>query len=313
VTTTATSLVPPEAVTRYSPKIGVDLGATLSPLRRGAGDPTFRVDHRGIWRTVRTPDGPATLLFSAGAGWVDAAAWGPGAERAVAGVPELLGTGDDWAHLDLSSSPLLAETLRRNPGLRLPRTGLVLEAMLPAVLEQKVTGVEARRAWRYLLQKYGDKAPGPAPDGMRVFPTVEEWRRVPSWEWHRAGVGPQRSATIMRITAVASALERTVSLGRGGPAVEKVLRATPGIGIWTAAETMQRAHGDPDSPSFGDYHVPALVGWALAGHAVDDDGMAELLEPWRGDRERIVRLIGLSGVRKPARGPRMTIQDHRAH
>jgi 3-methyladenine DNA glycosylase/8-oxoguanine DNA glycosylase len=184
--------------------------------------------------------------------------------------------------------------------------------MLAAVLEQKVTGIEARRAWRQLIVRHGELAPGPAPDGMRVFPPADRWRQIPSWEWHSAGVGPQRSATIMRVCAVADSLERTVSLGRGGSVIEAKLRSIPGVGEWTAAETMQRAHGDPDSPSFGDYHVPALVGWALTGEPVDDDGMRQLLSPWPGHRERIVRLIGLSGVRKPARGPRMTIQDHRA-
>jgi len=127
------------------------------------------------------------------------------------------------------------------------------------------------------------------------------------------GVGPERSATIIRAAAVAVAVERTLELGRGGPSVEGPLRSIRGVGVWTAAETMQRAHGDPDSPSVGDYHVPALVGWALIGKPVDDDGMLELLEPWAGHRQRVVRLIGASGFEKPKFGPRMTIQDHRGH
>jgi 3-methyladenine DNA glycosylase/8-oxoguanine DNA glycosylase len=115
-----------------------------------------------------------------------------------------------------------------------------------------------------------------------------------------------------RIT-VASSLERTLADGRGGPAVASKLRSIPGIGVWTAAETTQRAHGDPDSPSVGDYHLPAVVGWALIGKPVDDDGMLELLEPYAGHRQRVMRLIEASGFRKPTFGPRMTIQDHRRH
>jgi 3-methyladenine DNA glycosylase/8-oxoguanine DNA glycosylase len=307
-----TTLVTPVVQTRYEPSTAVDIRSTLAPLRRGVGDPTFRITGSTHWRTVRTPDGPATLRLDADRHGVDASAWGPGAHWVIDGVPELLGQGDDWAHLDLAAVPFLAETRRRNPGLRLTRTRRVFEMMLAAVLEQKVTGIEARRAWRQLIVRHGELAPGPAPDGMRVFPPADRWRQIPSWEWHTAGVGPQRSATIMRVCAVADSLERTVSLGRGGSVIEAKLRSIPGVGEWTAAETMQRAHGDPDSPSFGDYHVPALVGWALTGEPVDDDGMRQLLSPWPGHRERIVRLIGLSGVRKPARGPRMTIQDHRA-
>jgi hypothetical protein len=299
--------------TCYSPRSPVNVAQTLGPLRRGAGDPTFRQEGTSTWRTVRTPDGPATMRFRPTGTAVDVTAWGEGAEWAIAGVPQLLGEGDDWGTIDVSGHALLADSLRRNPGLRLLRTALVFEAMLAAVLEQKVTGIEARRAWRQLIIRHGESAPGPAPEGMRVFPPAEVWRRIPSWEWHAAGVGPQRSATIMRVCAVASSLERTITLGRGGAEVERKLRSIHGVGVWTAAETMQRAHGDPDSPSVGDYHLASIVGWALIGKPVDDDGMLELLGPWAGNRERIVRLIGASGFRKPAFGPRMTIQDHRAH
>ncbi len=300
--------------TTYAPAVPVSLGATLRPLVRGAYDPTMRSDATGFWRTLRTPDGGATLrLTRAADGSIDATAWGDGAEWAIAGVPELLGAGDEWGGLDVSANAFLADSLRRNPGLRLLRTRQVFEMMLVAVLEQKVTGKEARHAWRVLLAKYGEPAPGPAPADMRVFPSAEVWRRVPSWEWHRAGVGPQRSDTIMRVAAVAASLERTVDLGRGGPDIERRLRSIVGVGVWTAAETMQRAHGDADSPSVGDYHLPSVVGWALIGKPVDDDGMLELLAPWAGHRQRVMRLIEVSGFAKPKFGPRMTIQDHRGH
>ncbi len=301
------------ARTRYAPRVPVSLRATLGVLRRGSYDPTFHIDDSAVWRTMRTPEGAATLRLSRNGDAIDAIAWGSGADWAIAGVPELLGEGDDWDDLDVSANPFLADSLRRNPGLRLPRSRLVFEAMLAAVIEQKVTTLEARRAWRYLLLKFGEAAPGPAPAGMRVFPSAAVWRRVPSWEWHRAGVGPQRSDTVMRITSVAASLERTLDLGRGGPLVERALRSILGVGVWTAAETMQRAHGDPDSPSVGDYHLPALVGWALIGKPVDDDGMLELLAPWTGHRQRIMRLITASGFAKPRFGPRATIQDHRGH
>ncbi len=297
--------------TVYAPAREVSLRRTLAPLRRGHADPTFRVLPDGIWRTLRTPLGAATLHLGSGPAGVTATAWGAGAAWAVEGVPELLGEGDDWSGLDVAASPFLADSRHRNPGLRLPRTRQVFEMLLPAILEQKVTGLQAHRSWRQLLWKYGDAAPGPAPEGMRVFPTADTWRRVPSWEWHAAGVGPQRADTIMRAVKVAASLERTLAHGRGGPAVERALRSIPGIGVWTTAETTQRAHGDPDSPSVGDYHLPALVGWALIGKPVDDDGMLELLEPWRGHRQRIMRLIESSGFAKPRFGPRITIEDHR--
>lgn len=299
--------------TTYAPRRPVGLRRTLAPLRRGLGDPTFRVEGERIWRTLRTPAGPATLAIERTADGVEARAWGDGAEWAIAGVPELLGEGDDWSDLDVSASPVLAASLHRNPGLRLMRTRQVFEMMLAAILEQKVTGEQARQSWRALLRKFGSPAPGPAPAGMIVFPNAEVWRRVPSWEWHRAGVGPERAAAALRAAGVAASLERTLDKGRGGVEVERALRSIPGIGVWTAAETMQRAHGDPDRPSVGDYHLPALVGWALIGRPVDDDGMLELLAPYAGHRQRVMRLIENSGIAKPRFGPRMTIQDHRGH
>ena len=297
----------------WNPEHPVDLKRTLRPLSRGSLDPTMRWDGAGMWRTVPAPTGPATLHLAVRDSAVHITGWGSGAEWAVAQVPELLGNGDDDEGFDVSGNAFLVEAQRRVGRLRLLRTGLVFEMMLAAILEQKVTGIEARRAWRQLILKHGTDAPGPAPDGMRVFPAPQVWRMIPSWEWHAAGVGPQRSRTALAAASVASGLERTLLLGRGGDEVARRLRSVPGVGVWTAAETSQRSHGDADAISVGDYHLPALVGWALIGRAIDDDGMLELLEPWRGHRQRVMRLIEHSGFEKPKFGPRMTIQDHRGH
>jgi len=298
----------------WAPDRPVDLRRTLGPLLRGSLDPTLRTDSTGVWRTSNTPEGPATVHLSVDcSGAVATAGWGSGAGWAVEQIPELLGVDDDWSGLDTSTHPLLARTRRATPGLRIPRTAEVFESLVPAVLEQRVVGADARRSWRQLVTRFGLPAPGPAPANMRVAPSPARWGRIPPWEWHLAGVDPGRARTVLAATRVADGLQRTVHRGRGGPAVTRALRTVPGIGAWTAAEVVQRAHGDPDTVSVGDFHLPAVVGWALAGRPVDDDGMLELLEPWRGHRHRVVRLIESSGMSKPRFGPRAIRQDHRAH
>ena len=300
----------PDARIEWRPADPVSIELALGPLQRANGDPTQRRSADGAWwRTVRTPAGPGTLRLAAAHGVVDARAWGEGARWLVDSVPTLLGADDDPSGFQ-PRHPVIAETARRLPHLRLGGLGVVFELVVPAVLEQRVTGREARRSWRELLRRFGEPAPGPAPAGMRVLPEPAVWRRIPSWEWHRAGVDPGRARTIVAAAEVAHRLDESLALPRD----ERLrrLRAVPGIGEWTAAEVAQRAWGDSDAVSVGDFHLPALVGWALAGRPVDDDGMLELLSCYPGHRHRAVRLVELSGVHIPSFGPRMPVGDIRA-
>ncbi|MDX6285653.1 MAG: hypothetical protein QOG53_1138 [Frankiales bacterium] len=252
--------------------------------------------------------GPATTRITGQRGAATAEAWGPGAEWVIATLPEQLGARDDVDGFTIDH-PLVRETHNAYPGLRISRSGLVLDVLVPAILEQKVTGTESCRSWRELLYRFGDPAPGPTPGHMRVPPSAATWARIPSWEWHRAGVDSKRSSTIIRCARAAARLEEAVAMDR----VEALrrLRAIPGVGAWTAAETAQRAFGDADAVSVGDFHIPALVGWALASRPVDDDGMLELLAPYAPHRHRVVRLIELSGFRKPRFAPRFAPRDYR--
>ena len=181
---------------------------------------------------------------------------------------------------------------------------------MPAVLEQKVTGVEARRSWRELCHRFGDPAPGPVPVRLRVPPTPAQIRAIPDWEWHRAGVDSARRRAILACAAVAHRLETACELG--GDAGRELLRRVPGIGVWTAAEVAQRAWGDADAVSVGDFHIPALVGWALLGRPIDDAQMLRVLAPYAPQRARAVRYVELSGFRKPRFGPRFSPRDYRA-
>ncbi len=292
----------------------VDVTGTLAPLRRGAGDPAHRVDAAGtFWWACATPGGDGALALSAASRTcVTARAWGDGAQWLLDRVPHLLGADDSWSSLDLAGHPLLREVLRRRPGLRLPATGLVLDALVPAVLEQRVTGGDARRAWRHLLRRFGTPAPGPAvAAGMHVPPSPRALLDIPSWSWHQLGVDARRQRAVRAAATVAGRLEECSAM-ESSAAIAR-LRVVPGVGAWTAAETVQRALGDPDAVSVGDYHLKDLVVHFFTGRPRgDDDEMLRLLEPWTGHRQRVVRLIEVSGVGKPRFGPRFAPVDIRA-
>lgn len=294
----------------WRPAGPLDVGATWGTLRRGAGDPSWQRAAGALWRAVRTPLGPATLRLPRRSpeAPVAAQAWGPGARWLLDELPTMLGEDDDAGGF-VPQHPVVADAWRRHPGWRVPRTGLVLEALVPAVIEQKVTGQEAFGGWRRVVRRFGDPAPGPgAALGLVVPPSAATLRGIPSWEWLRAGVSPQRADTVARVVAVAPRMEECA--GMASAQARRRLTATPGVGVWTAAETAQRALGDADAVSFGDYHVAANIGWALTGHPVDDHRLAELLEPYVGHRYRVQRLLELSGAMRPRRGPRMAPRRH---
>jgi 3-methyladenine DNA glycosylase/8-oxoguanine DNA glycosylase len=293
----------------WTPGYPLDLRGVLAPLRRGRGDPTMRVDTDGaVWRAGTTPEGPATLAIRRGAdAAVHATGWGPGARWALDGLPALLGDDDDDTGF-AAHHPLIAEARRRMPGLRLGATRRVWDVLVPAVLEQKVTGTEARRSWRELCWRFGERAPGPG--GLWVPPGPGALRAIPDWEWHRAGVDRSRRRGLIAAALVAHRLEGAVTLG--GAAGRELLRHVPGIGVWTAAEIAQRAWADADAVSVGDFHIPSVVGHALLGRSLDDEGMLEVLAPYAPQRHRAVRYIEACGVRKPRFAPRFSPRDHRA-
>jgi 3-methyladenine DNA glycosylase/8-oxoguanine DNA glycosylase len=283
---------------------------TLAPLRRGPRDPCFQVAGDGtIWRTSLLPSGPVTARISRhgrAPDVVQCEAWGSGAEEFVEALPALLGANDDASGF-VPRDPTVAAAHRRLPQLRLGRTGQVLEALIPAVIEQRVPGADAFSSWRVLVSKYGTPAPGPAPAAMRVPPAAEVWRHIPSWDFHRANVDPKRAQTVVACARRAASLERLVS--RPAAQARAALTSLPGVGEWTAAETAQRAFGDADAVSVGDYHISKMIGWTLLGHPVDDAVMLELLEPMRPHRHRVVRLLQASGLAyEPRRGPRLPVQ-----
>lgn len=276
----------------------IDLLLTLAPLAHGRGDATIRFSADGIWRASRTPQGAATLRLRPVDGGVTAEAWGPGARWALEHAAALIGADDEPSEL-VPHHRLVADLVRRFPGLRLPRSERPFEALLPAICEQKVTGVEARAAYRAIVAAHGEPAPGPG--GMRLPPQASVLARLPYFAYHPFGMEKRRADVIRSAALLAPRLETATP-----DEARERMAAVRGIGPWTIAEVTRVAYGDPDAVSVGDFHMPNLVAWALAREPrADDARMLELLEPYRGQRGRVQRLLEVSGIRAPRYGPRL--------
>jgi 3-methyladenine DNA glycosylase/8-oxoguanine DNA glycosylase len=295
---------PLETIVRTA--LPVDVRLTLRALRHGGGDPATRGEGGAFWRATRTPAGPATARYAPVAGGVAVQAWGPGAAWCLESAAELLGARDSLDGFEPAG--LVHECHRRLPGLRIPRSLAVVEKLVPTILEQKVTGLEAHAAWRALLRAWGQPAPGPLP--LLVPPAPERLAAEPYWAYHAFGVEMKRANTIRAAAALAPRLEAASGLG---PATARQrLQVVPGVGPWTAAEVALAALGDADAVPVGDYHLPHIVSWALAGEPRgSDERMLELLAPYPGHRGRVARLLALAGPRLPRRGPRMQVRSFR--
>ena len=254
-----------------------------------------------VWRATRTPAGPGTERLWIEGDLLRVEAWGPGADWLCENASALVGEETELPPFEPRHS-VLAELNRRHAGLRIPRTSAVFEALVPSILEQKVIGLQARHAHRRLVLEFGERAPGPIP--LRLPPLPGVIAALPYWAFHRWGVERRRAEIVTGAARHAARIEEAATMTHGD--ARRRLTALPGIGEWTAAEVAVVALGDPDAVSVGDFHLPNLVSWALAGEPRGtDDRMLELLEPYRGQRARAIQLLELAGITAPRRGPRL--------
>jgi 3-methyladenine DNA glycosylase/8-oxoguanine DNA glycosylase len=322
---------------------GYDFGGTVGALLMGRHDPCQRIAQGAFWWATRTPDGLATLRLHREGGDLVATGYGPGAEWVLAQADGVAGLRDDLGGFAevAARHPVVAELARRHQGLRLATTGRVFQRLLRAILEQKVSGKEAYRAYAATIRHFHhttgrEPAPGPLP-GLLPPPAPAAVAATPYWVFHPFGVEQRRTDTLCRAAMAAQSLEHSAD------AAEATLRLTSiqGIGAWTAAEVVRDVYGDPDAVSVGDFHIPHMVSWVLAGEAragsrdagpthatfapergrgdragalsPADVRMLELLEPFRGHRGRVCWLLERAGHGAPRFGPRMPIRSFAAY
>ena len=250
---------------------------------------------------------------------MQADAYGPGADWVLEHADAVAGLRDDisgFAPL-AAADPVVRAALHDHPGLRLTQTRRPFAHVVPVVLTQKVTGLEASRTYLSLARRFGTPAPGPF-DGLMLPPDPDELAATPYWGFHRFGLEQRRADALTRVAAVAGRLDACPD----SASATKLLTSIPGIGIWTAAEVTRVAYGDPDAVTVGDYHLPNHVVYAMTGEAragtrdampgrisSADARMLEVLEPFRPQRARVVQLLLGTGVTAPRFGPRSTVRS----
>jgi 3-methyladenine DNA glycosylase/8-oxoguanine DNA glycosylase len=283
------------------------LAGTVRSLAMGAHDPCARFVGGTFWWATRTPDGPATLSLHRAGGELHAAGYGPGSGWVVDRADAIAGLRDDLSGFPAlaQAHPVVAKAASEHRGLRLPATGVLFPRLLRSIFEQKVTGQEAFRAYAATVRRFGSPAPGPL-QPLWTPPDPGDIAAVPYWVFHPFGVEQRRADTLRRAAAEAERLERCADAAEA----TRRLTAIAGIGRWTAAEVVRVVYGDPDAVSVGDYHIPSMVAWALAGEPRGDDArMLALLEPFRGHRGRVCVLLEAAGRFAPRFGPRMPIRS----
>jgi 3-methyladenine DNA glycosylase/8-oxoguanine DNA glycosylase len=277
---------------------------TLSPMRSGRGDPTTVLAPGEFWRATFTPDGPGTLRLSWASGRSTVRAWGPGADWLVSRVHHMVGN-RDAGHRFVDAHPAIMRAQRNHPDLRIGASGTLYHELLPTILAQRITGGEALSQWRRLCMLLGEPAPGPL-TGLRLPPHPDRLAGMPSWWFHPHGVERSRADTLRTVARHAAKLWDWAQLPAGECAQKLVL--LPGVGEWTIGTVLAIALGEPDAIAVGDYHLKNIVGHALTGRARStDEQMVELLQPYRGQRGRVVRLLQLDGHSAPKFGPRQRI------
>ncbi len=278
---------------------------TMAALWHGPRDRQMRLGRQTLVRATRMPAGPATIELQMAGRRVEARAWGPGAGEALAALPGLVGERDDPAPLR-PRHEVVARLVHRLPGLRMTRGTPLLEALVPAIIAQKVTAHEAYESMAALTDRFGEAAPGPL--DLTLPPSASTLAGLPYWAFHALGIERRRADAIRSAAGVAAQLARAVAASR--EAGLTALTSLPGIGAWTAAETIRLVNGDPDAVSLGDYNLPRLVCNVLGEPGpADDRHMLELLEPYRGQRARVVLLIENGGFRIPRQAPRFAARS----
>ncbi|HMC69058.1 MAG TPA: DNA-3-methyladenine glycosylase, partial [Mycobacteriales bacterium] len=170
----------------------------------------------------------------------------------------------------LGADPLLAKSVARRPGLRVPGTVDGFELVVRAVLGQQVSVAAARTFAGRLTQRCGAALDTPRGSLTHSFPTAQQVARA---DLSGLGLTSARVATLRAVAhAVCEGLSLEPTADRDG--TRAALLALPGIGPWTVDYVAMRALGDPDAFPADDLVIRKVLGKSAAT-------VAEAWRPWR--------------------------------
>lgn len=279
------------------------LARSLAELRSGARDPATVVLANRVVRATFSADGPVLIDVSVdvdGRVRVDSH---DGQGPSTVDRHHLLGD-DDPGHDLQPVHVAVRRAVQRFGSYRIPRTGNPYHELLPAVLAQRVTAAEATTQWRRMCLEYG--VPLRVGDmELHTPPDPERLEHAPYTDLHLLGIDRRRAETLRAVARHANRLLGGWRVGSLPSEQTESLRLIPGVGQWTAAIAGYLAFCDADALEVGDFHAKNTVVYALTGrHRGSDTEMTELLAPYAGQRERVVRILSMDGWHAPAHGPR---------
>jgi AraC family transcriptional regulator of adaptative response / DNA-3-methyladenine glycosylase II len=201
----------------------------------------------------------------------------------------------------LAADPALAEAVRKEPGIRVPRTVDGFELALRAVIGQQVSVAGARATLGKLVAALSPDVSGGIPEtgasgvassadapvpgreatlpGLRSFPSAAQVAGAPDAAF---GMPAARRRTVRAIAEAVASGQLHLDGGADRADTEAALLALPGVGPWTANLIIMRALSDPDiflPTDLGVRRGAAALG--LPDDPVHLDEHARRWRPWR--------------------------------
>jgi 3-methyladenine DNA glycosylase/8-oxoguanine DNA glycosylase len=277
----------------------VHFSRTFSLQRLGPYDPSGHATRDSFRKAFFYRGEPAALEFRRDGDGLQVTAYAPEAGALLTETLACLSQDDQYEAFATGDSGIW-RLHRAHPGLRLLRIPWLYDSTCSAILQQRIRTVDAMRDWRHIVQRWGT----PAPIGLHAFPPADQLARVAQFELQALGIDAQRSRTLLRFAQESRFLPLRTTMNFSE--LRQHLLRIPGIGPWTTESVLGYGAGDADAAIPGDLHLPHLACYALAGEIPgSDERMMELLEPFRGHRFRIIRLLYASRLTVPRSTPHL--------